>query len=84
VSKDWKVYILRCADDTLYTGVAKNLERRIAQHNEGKGAKYTRGRGPVTLLWSVSGLTRGEALQEEFRIKQLSRVRKLEHIKTPE
>lgn len=84
MSKDWKVYILRCADDTLYTGVTKDLEQRVAQHNEGKGAKYTRGRGPVTLLWSASGMTRGEALKEEFRLKQLSREQKLEHIKTPE
>jgi putative endonuclease len=81
---DWSVYMLQCADDTLYTGVAKDVDHRVAQHNEGKGAKYTRGRGPVTLLWSMSGLTRGEALKEEFRIKQLSRKQKLEQIKTPD
>lgn len=74
----WYVYILKCADDTLYTGITDDIERRIRQHNEGKGAKYTRGRGPVALVKSFEFQTKGEALKEEYRIKQLSRREKLE------
>ncbi|MDG1949695.1 MAG: GIY-YIG nuclease family protein [bacterium] len=83
-SNKWFVYIVRCADDSLYTGITNRLEKRIEQHNLGKGAKYTRGRGPVVVVWSRSGLTRSEALQEEVRIKKLSRDKKLKQIKTPE
>ncbi len=73
----WFVYILRCSDDTLYTGITNNLERRIKQHNEGKGAKYTRGRGPVTLVKSIECATKSEALKLEYKIKQLPREEKL-------
>ncbi|NQY10863.1 MAG: GIY-YIG nuclease family protein [Flavobacteriales bacterium] len=73
----WVVYILRCADNTLYTGITNNLDNRIAQHNLGKGAKYTRGRGPVVLIsyWEVED--KSAALKEEYRIKQLSKSQKL-------
>lgn len=73
----WFVYILRCSDDTLYTGITNNLEKRIKQHNDGKGAKYTKGRGPVTLIRCFEKLTKGEALKLEYKIKQLPKEEKL-------
>jgi predicted GIY-YIG superfamily endonuclease len=73
----WHIYILKCADDTLYTGITNNLEKRISQHNEGKGAKYTRGRGPVVLVKSFTRLTKSEALKLEYKIKKLSKEEKL-------
>lgn len=73
----WHVYILRCRDRTLYTGVAKDLEARLAAHNAGRGAKYTRARLPVKLVYSESAGTRGAALSREHAIKRLSRADKL-------
>ncbi len=73
----WHVYILKCADNTLYTGITNNLDKRIQQHNEGKGAKYTRGRGPVALVKSFECLSKGEALKLEYHIKQLPAKEKL-------
>ena len=70
------VYILRCADGTLYTGFSPDLEKRIATHNEGKGARYTRGRGPVTLVWSKEYRYLRPALRAERRIKALTRAEK--------
>lgn len=76
----WHVYILECADGTLYTGVARDLAQRLRQHNGERpgGPKYTRGRRPVTLLWSAAAPDRGAAQQREAAIKKLSRRRKLE------
>ena len=71
------VYILRCADDTLYTGYTPDLTARLAAHNSGKGAKYTRGRHPVTLAFSEVFEDRHEALGYEYSLKQLSREEKL-------
>jgi len=76
----WYVYILKCSDNTLYTGITNNLEKRIQAHNIGKGAKYTRGRGPVTLEVSFEFETKGLALKEEYRIKQLTRENKFKLI----
>ena len=76
----WYVYILQCRDKTLYTGITNDLTARIQAHNAGTGAKYTRGRGPVTLLYRETLLTHGEALRREYAIKQLSRQQKLELI----
>ncbi len=76
---EWYVYLLRCADDTLYTGIATNLERRLAQHNgeiQG-GPRYTQGRRPVELLWSASAADRSAATRREFAIKRLSKAQKL-------
>ncbi|MEL7044511.1 MAG: GIY-YIG nuclease family protein [Pseudomonadota bacterium] len=75
----WQVYLLRCGDGTLYTGVTSNLERRLRQHNGeiGGGARYTRARRPVTLLWSECCTSRGEAQRWEARIKTMSRSAKL-------
>ncbi len=75
------VYIVECADGTLYTGWTKDVEARIASHNSGAGAKYTRGRLPVRLLYSETYSTKGEALKREHEIKKLSRLRKLELVK---
>jgi putative endonuclease len=73
----WFVYIVRCADSTLYTGVARDLEKRLAQHNRGKeGAKYTRSRRPVELVYHEPAENRSAAQQREYRIKQLSAAQK--------
>ena len=71
------VYILKCADDSLYTGITIDFERRLAQHNAGKASKYTRARLPVQLFkfWKLP--SKSEALKAEYKIKQLSREEKL-------
>ena len=71
------VYILRCKDDSLYTGWTNDLEKRLAAHNSGKGAKYTRGRGPVELVYSEQLTTKEDALQRECEIKKMTRSVKL-------
>ena len=68
---EWTVYILLCADQSLYTGVATDIEARLATHNAGKGAKYTRGRLPVKLVYQEAVADRGSALQREYAIKRL-------------
>ncbi|MBT6034667.1 MAG: GIY-YIG nuclease family protein [Candidatus Jacksonbacteria bacterium] len=73
---NWILYILRCKDGSLYTGITTDLKRRIQQHNDGTGAKYTRAHSPVKLLWSNDGFTESEAKKEEARIKKLSRSEK--------
>jgi len=73
----WFVYILRCADDTLYTGITTDCDRRVAQHNTGKGAKYTRNRIPVTLIYNEPSDTRSSASVREYEIKRLTRKQKL-------
>lgn len=75
----WFVYILRCADDSLYAGIATDVQRRLEEHETGapKGAKYTRGKGPLTLVYEREIGTRSEACKEELRIKSLSRKQKL-------
>ena len=79
-SGEWYVYILRCKDDTLYTGITDNLEKRIKMHNLGTGAKYTRGRGPVELRYSETLPDKSSALRREHEIKKLSRYEKLKLI----
>jgi len=74
---EWTVYILRCADGTLYCGVTNNIERRLTQHNSGKGAKYTMRRGPVTLVYSEAAPDRSAAQKREAAIKKLTRPQKL-------
>jgi putative endonuclease len=70
------VYILRCCDGSFYTGIAKDLERRLAQHQAGRASRYTQARRPVTLIWSREVDSWGAALREEIRIKRLSRREK--------
>jgi putative endonuclease len=79
----WFVYIVRCADDTLYTGVAKDVERRIEEHNSNNAlaASYTRGRRPVALVYKEAVDTRSTALKREYEIKQLTRQEKDELLK---
>lgn len=75
----WHVYILRCADGSLYTGVARDLERRLQQHNGERsgGPRYTRGRRPVQLAWSDQAPDRSAAQRREAAIKKLDRPAKL-------
>ena len=70
------VYIVRCRDDTLYIGTARDIAQRLAQHDAGKGAKYTRSRGPVKLLWQEGPMTVSRALRREHQLKQLTRPQK--------
>lgn len=72
----WFVYILECSDQTYYTGITTDLERRLAEHNAGKGAKYTRGRGPLKLLYSDTCVDRSAASKREMEIKSLSKQEK--------
>lgn len=81
---EWYVYILRCADSTLYTGITDNLEHRVAMHNEGRGAKYTRGRNPVTVVYTETLCGKSAALRREAAIKKLSRTEKLALIRSAE
>lgn len=78
---NWCVYILECSDGTLYTGITNNLEKRLKAHNAGKGAKYTRGRGPVTLVCVKIQLTKSEALKLECRIKKQPKAKKVAFLK---
>lgn len=77
---DWHVYIVECADGTFYTGITTDLERRILEHNSGKGARYTSGRGPVHLVYSERAANRSEAGVREAHIKKLSREDKIRMI----
>lgn len=74
---EWWVYILRCADESLYTGIARDVDRRAAVHNRGQGAKYTRSRLPVTVVWREAQPNKGAALRREAAIKRLRREEKL-------
>lgn len=78
---DWTVYILRCADDTYYTGITNDLPRRLGAHNNGTGAKYTRGRAPVILCHMERKRTKGNALKRELAIKKMTRAEKERLIK---
>ncbi len=75
--KDWLVYILECRDGTFYTGITDDIQNRVAAHNEGRGAKYTKGRGPVLLLYSEKVQGRSEALKREMEIKRMGRSEKM-------
>ncbi|HNN42311.1 MAG TPA: GIY-YIG nuclease family protein [Nitrospira sp.] len=74
---NWIVYILECADGSLYTGITNNLERRMRTHASGKGAKYTKRRGPFTVRYTESLDSKGAALQREAAIKSLDRTAKM-------
>ncbi|EJY95893.1 GIY-YIG nuclease family protein [Staphylococcus arlettae] len=74
------IYIVKCNDGTLYTGYAKDIEQRVAKHNAGKGAKYTKVRRPVTLVYSEVFETKSAALKREYEIKTFSRQKKLQMI----
>lgn len=72
----WFVYIVRCSDRSLYTGVTTEPERRLAQHNDGRGAKYTSKRCPVVLVYVEEAADRGAALRREYEIKQMTAANK--------
>ena len=79
--KDWWVYIVTCSDESLYTGITTDRERRIVEHNDSKkGAKYTRNRRPVDLVYSEMHPDRSTASKREYEIKKLSRAEKLKLI----
>ena len=69
----WKLYILRCGDGTLYTGITTDVEKRLEAHRSGKGAKYTRGRGPLELVYREDCGDHGAALRREYAVKALTR-----------
>lgn len=75
-NKTWSLYILRCGDGTLYTGIAVDVDKRFAAHAAGKGAKYTRGRGPLTIVYRESCGSHSDALRRELEIKALPREQK--------
>lgn len=77
----WYLYILRLKDDSLYTGITKDIQRRIEEHEDGRGSKYVRGRTPVELVYSEELKTRSEALKREAEIKNWSKVKKENFIK---
>jgi len=81
INTTWQCYILRCADDTLYTGVTNNLAKRFASHNMGTAAKYTRSRLPVSLVFTENHPDQSSALKREIMIKKLPRLKKLLLIK---
>ena len=82
MEKNWFVYILKCADDSLYTGVTTDVEKRLLAHNEAKtGAKYTKARRPVALAYTEVADSKGAALKREAVIKKLGRTAKLSLIK---
>ena len=70
---NWVCYLLRCADDTFYCGITNDMEKRLAAHNAGEGAKYTRGRIPVSVVYRESCADKSAALKREIQIKRLSR-----------
>jgi putative endonuclease len=84
---DWQVYIILCTDNSLYTGITNDIERRLSQHGGKRGAKYFRGRKPRKLVYLEAGHTRSSASRREADIKKLGRVEKLRLIErtgTPE
>lgn len=81
MDKQWYVYILRCSDGTLYTGVTNDPQRRLSQHNAGTASKCTRCRRPVEMVYKEAAEDKGAALRREFAIKQLPRCEKLALIK---
>lgn len=80
----WYLYILRCKDNTLYTGITTDVEKRLEAHRAGKGAKYTRGRGPLELVYTEECGDHSAALRREIEVKALSREEKLRLIRNPE
>lgn len=84
MGKSWKLYILRCGDGSLYTGITVDIQARLAQHRDGTGAKYTRGRGPLELIYVEDCEDHSVALKREHQIKALTRAEKLALIQSKE
>jgi len=81
INKIWVVYILRCSDDTLYTGITNNLEKRLTAHNRGVGAKYTCSRRPVALSAVSDPMSRTDAMRLELKIKKVAKGKKIATLK---
>jgi putative endonuclease len=79
----WYVYVARCADGTLYCGIARDVAARIAAHDAGTGARYTRGRGPLVVIATRRCLDKGRALRIEYRFKRLTRAQKEQLVAAP-
>ena len=80
----WIVYLIRCADESLYCGITNNLKNRLIAHNSGRGAKYTRSRRPVELVAASSEMTKSDALKLEYRVKQVPTAKKKLEFKNEE
>ena len=76
MEKPWQLYLLRCGDGTLYTGIALDAEKRLLMHRRGKGAKYTRGRGPLELVYTEACPTHSDALKRELEVKAMTKEEK--------
>lgn len=76
-TNNWTVYLLRCSDNSLYCGISNDVDRRVATHNAGRGAKYTKSRRPVELVATSGEMTRGDALKLEYGIRKLPADRKI-------
>jgi putative endonuclease len=72
----WFLYILECSDDSFYTGISNNIEKRIKEHNSGKGSKYARAKLPVALIYSETFDSKSQALKREIEVKRLTRIQK--------
>ena len=81
INKAWIVYVLRCRNDTLYTGITNNIEKRLIAHNRGMAAKYTRSRRPVVLSAVSNSMSKTEALRLEMKIKKLAKGKKISTLK---
>jgi predicted GIY-YIG superfamily endonuclease len=81
MEKKWYLYVLRCGDGTLYTGITTDVQARFAQHQAGKGAKYTRGRGPLEVVYTEECEDHSAALKRELAVKALSREEKEKMLK---
>ena len=79
--KEWVVYLVRCADESLYCGITNDVKRRLIEHNAGKGAKYTKSRTPVEVVGISPEMTKGEALKLEYRVKKVPVGKKISELK---
>jgi putative endonuclease len=77
---EWSLYVAECADGSYYTGIAKDVDKRIESHNQGKGAKYTATHGPVTLVFQEPQANYSAALRREYQVKTLSKERKVKFV----
>lgn len=80
-ASEFSLYIVRCADGVLYTGIATDVDKRLAEHASGAGAKFLRGKGPLEIVFAETVGDRSSALQLEYRVKRLSREQKLEIVR---
>ena len=82
ISLQWVVYILKCADNSLYTGITNDLARRVEEHEQGIGAKYTKGRGPFQIAYTENCQDRAQASKREYALKRMTRAEKISIIQS--